>query len=133
MSAQKPEEIIQQIYAAFGRGDLPALLSLLADDVQWTLNGKGSIPYGGRHAGKAAVERWFGLLGGTVTFTQFEIDRTIAKDSTVICFGREAGTVKATGKSYATPLLHVWEIANGRVASFSDYFDSDAISTAHAR
>lgn len=133
MSTQKPEEIVQQIYAAFGRGDLPTLLSLLADDVQWTLNGKGSIPYGGRHAGKAAVERWFGLLGQTVTFTQFEIDRTVAKDSTVFCFGREAGTVKATGKSYTTPLLHVWEFADGRVASFSDYFDSAAISTAHAR
>lgn len=133
MSTQKPEDIVQQIYAAFGRGDLAALLSLLADDVQWTLNGKGSIPYGGRHAGKSAVEHWFGLLVQTVSFTQFEIDRTIAKELTVICFGREAGTVKATGKNYATPLLHVWEIADGRVASFSDYFDSDAISTAHAR
>lgn len=133
MSVQKPDEIVQQIYAAFGRGDLPTLLSLLADDVQWTLNGKGSIPYGGRHAGKKAVERWFGLLGQTVTFTQFEIDRTVANGSTVFCFGREAGTVKATGKSYGTPLLHVWEFTNGRVASFSDYFDSEAISTAHAR
>lgn len=133
MTTGKPEDIVQQIYAAFGRGDLPALLSLLADDVRWTLNGTGHIPYGGRHVGRAAVERWFGLLGETVAFTQFEIDRTVAADSTVFCFGREAGTVKTTGKSYATALLHVWEIANGRVSSFSDFFDSEAISAAHAR
>ena len=133
MSAGKPEDIVHQIYAAFGRGDLPALLSQLADDVQWTLNGKGSIPYGGRHVGRAAVERWFVLLGQTVTFTQFEIDRTAAHGPTVFCFGREAGTVKATGRSYSTALLHVWEIVDSRVASFSDFFDSEAISSAHAR
>lgn len=30
-----PIETVQQIYAAFGRGDVPFILSQLADDVEW--------------------------------------------------------------------------------------------------
>ena len=35
MSAPTNTQIVQQAYAAFGRGDIPALLSLLAEDVDW--------------------------------------------------------------------------------------------------
>jgi ketosteroid isomerase-like protein len=28
-------ETVQQIYAAFGRGDIPAILAALDDDVKW--------------------------------------------------------------------------------------------------
>lgn len=30
-----PIERVQQIHAAFGRGDIPAILAALADDVEW--------------------------------------------------------------------------------------------------
>src|SRR5688572_21059378 len=56
-----PLEVVQHGYTAFGRGDLPALLSLLADDVEWRLTADAQTPYGGKHLGKAAVQRWFGL------------------------------------------------------------------------
>lgn len=32
---QKNVQIVQQIYASFGRGDIPAVLNGLADDIDW--------------------------------------------------------------------------------------------------
>ena len=35
MSAEENVQIAQAGYAAFGRGDLPAILELLTDDIEW--------------------------------------------------------------------------------------------------
>jgi ketosteroid isomerase-like protein len=37
MSVETNIDVVQQTYDAFGRGDIPALLSLLSDDVEWAL------------------------------------------------------------------------------------------------
>ena len=34
-----PLTLVQNAYAAFGRGDIPALLQLLSDDVEWRFVG----------------------------------------------------------------------------------------------
>ena len=38
-------EVVQETYEAVGRGDIPALLDLLTDDVEWTFQGPSSIPF----------------------------------------------------------------------------------------
>ena len=47
MSEQTNVEVVHQAYAAFGRGDIPAVLSALTDDVEWTLQGPPVIPWAG--------------------------------------------------------------------------------------
>ena len=46
-----PLSVVQNVYAAFGRGDIPALLDALAPDVRWEVVGrKGDYPtFGVRH------------------------------------------------------------------------------------
>jgi ketosteroid isomerase-like protein len=34
-----PIDIVQSVYAAFGRGDIPGLLAFVADDIEWTFDG----------------------------------------------------------------------------------------------
>ena len=52
-----PTEIAKQGYAAFGKRDIPALLELLADDVEWRFLGspETGTPYGGTCKGKQQV------------------------------------------------------------------------------
>jgi len=40
--------VVQQAYEAFGKGDIPALLELVADEVDWELIGPKSLSYAGR-------------------------------------------------------------------------------------
>ena len=56
MSDKTNADVVQQAYAAFGQGDIPAFLSLLADDVEWTLQGPSVIPYAGTRHGHEGVE-----------------------------------------------------------------------------
>ncbi len=36
MSDQTNVDVVQQAYVAFGRGDIPAVLSFLTDDIEWS-------------------------------------------------------------------------------------------------
>lgn len=44
--------IVKQAYEAFGRGDVPAVLNLIADQVDWEFVGSASLPYAGRRKDK---------------------------------------------------------------------------------
>src|SRR4029453_6620231 len=67
-----PTDIIQAAYAAFGRGDIPALLELLDDDIEWTFHGSIGLAYMGTVRGKAAVARWFGHVAELDDIQAFE-------------------------------------------------------------
>jgi ketosteroid isomerase-like protein len=44
-----PLTLVQTAYAAFGRGDIPGLLSVLAPDVRWEFTGDSQAPSTTRH------------------------------------------------------------------------------------
>jgi hypothetical protein len=45
MSERTNTDVVQQGYEAFGRGDIPAVLDLLTDDVEWIQQGPPVIPF----------------------------------------------------------------------------------------
>jgi len=51
-------DVVRAAYAAFGRGDVAAIVNLLSDDVDWRFNGPKLLPYSGRFK-KAEVMQWF--------------------------------------------------------------------------
>jgi ketosteroid isomerase-like protein len=51
--------IVQNGYAAFGRGDIPGLLSLLDDNVEWKTPGAADLPTAGTRRGRAEVGDFF--------------------------------------------------------------------------
>lgn len=55
-------EIVRDIYDAFGRGDIPAVLAVLAPDIEWT-EAKGFPTGGTYHGPEAVVESVFKRLG----------------------------------------------------------------------
>ena len=68
MSERTNADVVQQGYEAFGRGDIPALLDLLTDDVEWTLQGPSVIPFAGTRHGHEGVAEFFSVLGVTLDF-----------------------------------------------------------------
>src|SRR5689334_23356080 len=44
--------VVKEIYSAFGRGDVTAILSRLADDVHWEAEGPTSISFAGTRRGR---------------------------------------------------------------------------------
>ena len=58
---------VKAIYEAFGRGDVPAILSELAADVSWEFEGPSQIPYTGTRRG---VEQVMGFFEGIAASEQ---------------------------------------------------------------
>lgn len=51
---------VQSLYAAFGRGDIAAVINGLAPDVDWDVNGRRQdYPLLGNWQGRAGVEKFF--------------------------------------------------------------------------
>ena len=116
MSDQTNLGVVQQIYAAVGSGDIPALLSLLTDDVEWTLQGPSVIPWAGPRRGREGVAEFFSLLGETLEFEQFEPREFVAQGDTVVVLGYERSLVKPTGRTFEQEWAHVYTLKDGKIA-----------------
>ena len=116
MSDQTNLGVVQQIYAAVGSGDIPALLSLLTDDVEWTLQGPSMIPWAGPRRGREGVAKFFSLIGETLEFEQFEPREFVAQGDTVVVLGYERSLVKPTGRTFEQEWAHVYTLKDGKIA-----------------
>jgi ketosteroid isomerase-like protein len=96
-----PIDVAKSLYAAFERGDLDALQSLLAPDVLWTLHGPvDEIPYAGDYRGPEGVRQFFTDVGGGLRVTEFRPDSFATEGDRVYVRGTEKGEVHATGGRY---------------------------------
>ena len=124
MSEQQNTALIQEIYAAFSRGDIAGILSRVTDDVQWTTEGPPVIPYAGKMVGRDQVQKFFSALSSTQENMKLTTDGIIAQGDQVATHGRYSGVVKATGKRFDGPIAHIFTIRDGKVSRFLDIIDT---------
>ncbi|MEJ7815141.1 MAG: nuclear transport factor 2 family protein [Rubrobacter sp.] len=117
---------MQETYEAVSRGDIPALLELLTDDVEWTLQGPSVIPFAGTRRGREGVAEFFSLVGETLEFEQFEPREFVAQGETVVVLGFERSLVKPTGRMFEQEWAHVYALKDGKVAKFLALEDTAA-------
>jgi ketosteroid isomerase-like protein len=122
-------EFVKTCYAAFQRGDIATILSLVADDVDWTNPGEG-VPTCGTRRSVAEVGRFFEIVDSTWNFTAFEPREYVASGDTVVAIGSYAAIAKQTGKSVASEWVMVWKIRDGKVTYFREYTDTEALAGA---
>jgi len=121
---------VQEIYAAFGRGDVPAILGKLADDVaweQWT-GGNSAADRGVAHlmprTGPAEVGEFFASLQG-LEFHGFEPTGFLEGGNQVAALIRTDMTIKASGHRFQDDEVHLWTFDDaGRVVQFRHFVDT---------
>lgn len=127
--SQANVELVKSCYDAFGRGDIPAILAVLTEDIEWTTLGEG-VPTAGTHRGTSGVARFFEMVGKTWNFTAFEPSEYVATGDTVAVIGRYAAIALATGKPVASEWVMVWKVRDGKVSYFREYSDTQALAAA---
>ncbi len=119
-------DTIRNIYSAFARGDIPAVLAPLAQNVSWT-EAEG-FPYGGTYFGADAVlQNVFMKLGSEWDGYSAVSHELIGSGDIVIGLGDYSGTYKATGKSFKAPFVHVWRFAGDKIVSFVQHTDTAVV------
>jgi uncharacterized protein len=116
-------ELVEGVYGAFARGDVPAVLGAFADDIEW-FEAEG-MPYGGLHrGGEAVAQKVFGPITEDVEGFAVTPEELIGSGGTVAAVVRYTGTGKATGKALDEPAVHVWDIRDGKLARFRQFIDT---------
>ena len=118
--------IVQQVYAAFGRGDVATILSMVAADVDWEFVGSAGLAYAGKRRNHAEVAAFFADIARTDEIHVFEPREFIESDSHVTVLGWEKSTALDTGKAFETEWVHVFTVDEGKVSRWRGFFNTAA-------
>jgi uncharacterized protein len=132
VTATSPAHVVRSVYAAFGRGDLDAVLASVSDDCDWRCLTPREVPFSGSFRGPGGVRDFFTRVLGAVRLESFAPRTFLADGDTVVVLGADRATVVATGKAYAADWVHVWTVRDGRATSFREFLDG-AVADAFAR
>lgn len=129
--SQANVDLIRGIYDGFAAGDVGAVLGAMKPDIVW--NEAENFPYadGNPYIGPQAVaEGVFARCVGEWDGFAVAIDEILDAGDTIVALGRYHGTNKATGMPMKAQLVHVWRVADGKVAAFQQYADTLQVARA---
>ena len=130
MGVQENVQVVKDGYAAFGRRDIPALLSLLAEDIEWHIPGAG-LPLAGTYRGTNEVASFFQNLASDVEISDFVPREFVVEGDRVLVVGWERGKVKATNRPFEADWIMAFTVRDGKIARFREYTDTQAIAAAY--
>jgi ketosteroid isomerase-like protein len=109
VSEQDNVQVLKDIYAAFGRGDIPTILDAVSNDAQIHHAGLAdTVPWGSRtYTGPAEWEQFFRDLGATLDPEAFDAQTYVAEGERVVGLGQYRFRAKATGKRFESPWLPI--------------------------
>ena len=102
MEASTNVAVVRQVYESLGRGDVPAVLDLLSEDVEWVYQGPSTIPFAGTRHGRDGVGEFFSLLGF------------------------ERNLIKSTGRTFEQEWVHDFTLKEGKVSKVRSFEDTAA-------
>jgi ketosteroid isomerase-like protein len=120
--------VVQEIYEAFGRGDVPAILERLADDVEWdhfadNYAQRAEVPWLAARTGRHDVAGFFAILAGW-TVREFDVVSLTAGDDHVAAEIRIDAEVGGGGRLQEEEVHH-WTLDDaGQVTRFRHYTDT---------
>jgi len=122
-------ETTQEIYHAFGNGDVAFMLSKFSDDVvlePWATTAveSGKVPYYKARRGKAGAKEFYASMSA-VELKGFKVNGFMAGDNHVCARVSIEFTVKATGKVVRDEELHLWTFDDrGLIISLQHFGDT---------
>jgi ketosteroid isomerase-like protein len=127
---------VLDMYAAFGRGDIGAVLAAIAENVDWGLDPASpvvaAVPWLARVTTKAEVgSRYFGGVGGDLEWHAFEPLAVGQDGDQVVTALRVHFTVKATGKTVDELEAHHFTFGDdGRIVRYRPILGTEAFIAA---
>ena len=125
-------QTVQSLYAAFGRGDVPAILDRVADNTHWSFNAiNRTVPWYQPVTSKATLPRFFQSLAENLDMHVFEPRQFFDSGDEVLAHVHIEYTVKKTGRRVNTEQLHWWTFdAEGKITRQLHFEDTAQVVAA---
>ena len=130
MSAQENAALARRVYDAFNSRDYQAALALASDDVELLI-----VPFNQRFRGKDGFDQF--MRAFVLGFSDISVSLTnqVAGEDQVVSefiargthdgeLQAPSGPIAATGCIVEYPVIEVWRVRDGRLATLFNYFDS---------
>lgn len=127
-------QFANDIYAAFGRGDITTVLAGFHPEIEWRqAEGNPYHPDGVAWVGPQAVlENLFMRLGAEWEGFTLNVRTLHDAGEHVVMEGRYTGLYKPSGKSIDAQVCHVLRFRGGKLVSFQQYVDTGQLQAAMA-
>ena len=120
------QDTVQDIYKAFGAGDIQRILSYLSPSVEWEYGANSTtVPWLQPRRGPEEVGKFFESLAA-VEFHRFTVKHVVGSGDLIIGLVDVEGTVKATGRRVVEDdETHIWYFdSSGKVIRFRHRVDT---------
>lgn len=132
MQEAQNTKVVQEAYAAFGRGDVQGILDRFDEAIVWkgVYGAAPHVPTAGERRGKKQVGEFFKQVAENVNFSHFEPREFIATGDKVVALGHYSATTPI-GKKFDADFAMVFTLRNGKVIGFQEFTDSAAVNAAY--
>jgi uncharacterized protein len=131
MSEDQNLQTTRDLYAAFGSGNIPAVLAALDPDIIWENPGPSGFPYFGTHRGPAAIAaNVFAFIGENLDLQVFEPRHMLAAGDKVVVLIHYEAVARKTGRRIVQDIAHAFTFKDGRPVHFRDHQDNAQVAAA---
>ncbi len=120
----------QALYDAFFRKDIPAMLQLLHEAVEWGEPTNPHNPAGGTRHGHAGFMEWLNIGRESEEILELHPQRFLSDDDAVTVVGSMKCKVIHNQKIYESDFVHLIVFQEGKVRKFQEFFDTWAAGEA---
>ena len=127
-------DVMRGAYAAFAEGDVPAVVAVMAPDIEW--NEAENFPYadGNPYVGPdGVVGGVFVRLAEDWDFWNIEIENMLDAGDNVVVLGRYHAKHSETGADLNAQFAHIWWLEGGKIKRFQQYADTHQALRASGR
>src|SRR3954453_22690513 len=134
-------DLIKSAYSSFAQGDVPAVIGLLSERVEWDVTsvlpqagswrgggggGEVFLALAGSGRGRDGAGQFFEQLGSQWADLTLEVEQMVSEADEVVGIGRAAGRLREHGDAAAGyHFVHVFTVADGAVTRFREWADPD--------
>lgn len=131
MSEQVNVDLVRNVFTAFVRGDLGALVNYFADDIAIQHPMPKEIwPWCGKSSGKKALIYFASEMARLLSFEAFEAREFNAQGDKVVVNVFERPRVKATGKAFENDYVHIYTVRDGLIRELKIFEDTAMVRAA---
>ena len=124
------QQIIEDMYNNYAKGNMSAVLSCFNKDVIWERPGAPFIPFAGIFKGIEEVSKMFAVQATTLSIKKFIPEKICTNEDTVVVLGHDTVDVVSTGKTYSTDWAQSFTLKDGKIIYVRVYLDTRTIADA---
>jgi ketosteroid isomerase-like protein len=118
-------QIVEGMYGAFAKGDIPAVLAALDPEVEWWAAENFIYDKGKPYVGPESVLKdVFMRIGSDWDGFASSPEEVLDAGDAVISHGYYSGTYRKNGKQARAQFAHIFTLRDGKIVKFQQYTDT---------